>query len=879
MTDREEAPRFPDWWATPAKELARQTGTPLDRGLGNEQVEENRRQFGSNQLEDTGPTSLWTLAWESARSPMMILLLTIAGISLLLGQFREAIVMAFVVATYVGIHLLNKARADRTMARLREVQAPTARVLREGRIQEVPARDIVVGDVLPLQAGTRIAADGRLVESAGLLVDEAPLTGESSPVHKEAGAEIAPETALAERATAVLAGTTVLDGQGKALVMAVGRGSELGRVATLATGAGDDKTPLQKEMDSLAHTLAIVALAISLLIPLLGLLRGFDLEQMVLTWLSLTFLMVPGQPPIIIAMALALASLELARRQVIVRRLHAAETLGAVTVLLSDKTGTMTENRMVMSGVLLPEGQQVEVEEQGDRARELAHFLQAALQAIPDLAGSNDPTDLAVVNAAADIEGFEQPERGQLVDQIGFARSNAYRALEYSQGSGHRIYLAGRPEFLLQRSESRDTPSGAVPWREEEREEFQARLESLAAEGKRITAYAYKDGRLDGGEVSAVVFVGAALISDPVRPEVDEAVASLDEAGIRVFMVTGDIPQTAAHVGRQVGLDDAEPVTGSELEGQPEDRYDELVRTTRVFARTTPEQKLKLVEAFKRQDEIVAVTGDGVNDAPALRTAHVGIAMGQKGTDVAREAGDLILTDDNLSHLPDGVAIGRKAYDNFDKGITYYLSAKAILLSIFVVPLVAGVPFPLAPIQIILTELLMDLASSTIFVSEEAEPGILKRKPRPRSGFLSWEVARRIARNSAGLVIAILAVYFGSLALGYEVDSARTAAFATWLLGHIVLAMNLKQRHRPLREQGLLANRFALGWLLGMILLVLAMTLIDPVRSLLGTTPLSAVQWLGVVAGSLLASSWIEVLKWRRGTARIGPAAGAPADR
>jgi Ca2+-transporting ATPase len=245
-----------------------------------------------------------------------------------------------------------------------------------------------------------------------------------------------------------------------------------------------------------------------------------------------------------------------------------------------------------------------------------------------------------------------------------------------------------------------------------------------------------------------------------------------------------------------------------------------------------------------------------------LRTAQVGIAMGQQGTDVAKEAADLVLTDDDFAHLPDGVAIGRKAYDNFSKGITYYLSAKAILLSIFVVPLIVAAPFPLAPIQTILTELLMDLASSTIFVTEEAEPDLLQRSPRTRAGYLSWHVALRIARNAAGLVIPILVVYFGSLALDYGVYSARTAAFATWLLGHILLAMNLKQRRTPLLRQGLLANRFAFAWLVGMVALVLGITLIEPVRTVLKTTTLSGLQWLGAVAGALLASGWMEL--WKR---------------
>ena len=279
-------------------------------------------------------------------------------------------------------------------------------------------------------------------------------------------------------------------------------------------------------------------------------------------------------------------------------------------------------------------------------------------------------------------------------------------------------------------------------------------------------------------------------------------------------------------------------MTGRELEGRAEREYEEAVRSIQVFARTTPEEKLRLVEAAKRLGETVAVTGDGINDAPALRTAHIGIAMGQRGTDVAREAAGLVLTDDDFARLVDGVAIGRKAYDNFRKGITYYLSAKAILLAIFIVPLLVGVPFPLAPIQIIFTELLMDLASSTIFITEAAEPDTLRRKPRPRTRFLSWRVGKRILRNMAGLTIVILAVYFGSLGLGYRVEAARTAVYATWLLGHVILAMNLKQEQTPLLKQGLLSNRFAAGWLAGMIGLVLAMTLVPAVQSVLQTTSL-----------------------------------------
>jgi Ca2+-transporting ATPase len=854
------------WWSRPPQELLAALQVDPQRGISPDQVASRREKYGRNTLGDGGRTSLWTLLWESVKSPMMVLLLAIAAIALLLGQLRDAVVMVFVVAMYVGVHVLNKARSDRTMARLREVQAPTTTVLRSGQLAEIPFDDVVAGDILPLRSGSRIPADARLVSSAGVIVDESALTGESAPVHKQADAEVAPETPLAERQTAVFAGTTVLDGQGKAVVVAVGRRSELGRIAKLSTRRDTEPTPLQREMSDLTRTLAFVAVGVSLAIPLVGLLRGFDLQQMLLTWLSLTFLMVPGQPPIIIAMALALAALELARRQVIVRRLQGAETLGAVNVVLSDKTGTITENKMRLSAVLLPDGRLVELDgRQEEGPRLLAGFFSAALPAIPE--DPNDPTDLAIVNAAGDLPGFERPRPGTLVDEVGFSRGGAYRSLEYRQDGSRLLYVAGRPEYVLERS-NRKAPAdsgsaGAGKWSPEDRERLLRKVSELAGQGKRITAYALGDGAPEE-EPHDLALAGMAVISDATRPEVKGAVEELRRAGVRTAMVTGDIVETAVSVAGEVGIDGGNALTGSDLQRKSDAEMEQAVREVSVYARTTPEQKLRLVRAFQRLGQTVAVTGDGINDAPALHTAHIGIAMGQTGTDVAREAADLVLTDDSFAHLPDGVAIGRKAYDNFRKGITYYLSAKAILLAIFIIPLLIGIPFPLAPIQIIFTELLMDLASSTIFVTESAEPDVMRRPPRPRTAFLSWQVARRILRNMAGLTVAILAVYFGSLALGYGVESARTAAFATWLLGHIILALNLKQEKLPLFRQGLFSNRFAAGWLAGMIGLVLAMTFVPVVQNVLQTTGLSGVQWLMVAAGALLASMWLELVKWLR---------------
>jgi P-type Ca2+ transporter type 2C len=476
------------WWAVPYKELLDVLKVDPAQGLSAARVEQNRARFGTNSLEGQGPTSLWVLLLDSIKSPMLLVLLSIAIISLILGQAREAIVMVVVVAIYVGVHLLNKARSDRTMAELRKVQATQTMVVRDGKRKQVDFSEVVVGDILPLRPGTKIPADGRVIAAAGLLLNEGALTGESAPVSKEAHSdEVTKDTPLADRKTAVFAGTTVLDGQGKALVIAVGDQTELGQVAALSAQPASEPTPLQQEMDDLATILAYVAVGVSLLIPLVGLLLGFDFEQMVLTWLSLTFLMVPGQPPIIIAMALAIASLELAKKGVIVRRLYGAETLGSINVVLSDKTGTMTENKMALSGILLPDGTWVEIQNlaKGDDAK-MAAFLTYALAAIPET--SNDPTDTSIQNAAYQLEGFTFSQPGVLKDIKGFSKDGTYRRLTYQQDGDEMQRLTGRPEYLSERSDRhlimKNGQEQVIPLEDAQKKDFINKLHTFAEQGK-----------------------------------------------------------------------------------------------------------------------------------------------------------------------------------------------------------------------------------------------------------------------------------------------------------------------------------------------------------------------------------------------------------
>src|SRR3972149_4043256 len=699
-----------NWSSQPLNKLIKTLDINKDGGLTSSQVKENKVSYGANTRTEIKPAGVAELILEGVKEPMMIVLLSIGGISLLFGKPVEALVMAFVVAAYIGVEFINKFRTDRTMASLRELTEPTTKVLRDGKHQEIPTGEVVVGDVVILTEGVRVPADIRLIESFGLIVNEASLTGESLPVKKDVEVFIDKNTPLAERRNCVFSGTTVLSGEGKGVVMAVGEKSELGTIATEVQTQRKEKTFIQDAMTRLAKTLAVLAIIVSLIIPTVGFLRGQGFQEMVLTWLALTFLMIPGQPPVIITMSLALTSFALAGKKLVVKRLRGVEILGQVTVIVTDKTGTLTENKMKVQSFILPNGTLVSPK---DLPINIQHQISLCLPQY-----SNDPTDKAVVeslNAAKSDMTY--------VSLQGFSADKPWRQLSYKDNGKHLLAIAGEPERIAK----------AAHLSKEQREKLLTALKEQTNKGHRVVGYAMNH---EGGNTSlegAEVVVLAVLV-DPVRPGVKEAVHSLLDAGITTYIVTGDHPATVQTVAKEVGIT-SEVLLGSELEKLSDEEVLNKLATVRVFARTSPTQKQRLVTLLKQNGETVAAVGDGVNDAPALKAASVGIAMGEIGTDLAKETADLVLTDDNYVHLPEAIGLGRKALDNFRKGLTYYLSAKAILLSIFLVPLALGIPFPFAPIHIILTELLMDLASSTIFVTETAEPDA----PRRRHKTASWE--------------------------------------------------------------------------------------------------------------------------------------------
>ena len=819
------------WWSMSKEGVVKRLSVNPQSGLSQEQVEQRIPATIQKEHEDV---DILQILFRSLKEPMIVLLLSISGISFLFNQRIEAFVMLFVVVAYILVEFLNKYRTDKTMERLTKLTRPTSRVLRGGKVIEVKNLEIVVGDLLILSEGVKVSADGRLYASKGLTVDEASLTGESEPVEKYSDTILSENTPLTDRKNSVFSGTTVLDGEGIAIVCAVGKSTEFGKIVKEVQTAMKQATLLQRSMTRLAKTLAVFAILVSALIPVIGYFRGLNFEEMVVTWLSLTFLMVPGQPPIIITMALALASFELAREKVIVKRLQGAETLGSITSVVTDKTGTLTENKLSVDNVILNDGSVLTPE-----SKEIPTEILEALPEYP-----TDPTDKAV------MEIFDESRRMKTVNFEGFSK-HPWRVITYESGTKYFHAISGKPELLI----------AASKLKQSERDAFKDIISEETEKGHRVVAYARTitgSKRLEG--LSGLNFTALVILKDPVRKEVRNAVNTLSKAGIETYIVTGDHANTTVSVAESIGMKE-EPVIGGNLEDLDDETLMDRLRTKRLFARITPLEKLRLVNLLQRMGEEVAVIGDGVNDAPALKSSNVGIAMGEIGTDLAKDASDLILTDDDFSNIPKAVAIGRKAADNFKKGLTYYLSAKVILLSLFIVPLVLGIPFPFSPIHIILIELLMDLASSTIFVSEEAEPNLLERPPEKILEYLGYPILRKIATNSIGLSAGIIMLYLFLFYSSSDLTLARTATLVAWLIGHIFLALNLKQEKKPLTKQGFLKNRFGAIWLISMITFSLIITNAGFLYNYLDTTRLQLIIWVEILIVTIPATFWIEFRK------------------
>jgi P-type Ca2+ transporter type 2C len=845
------------WQAQPVGVVSARWGVDPASGL-NEEVAHNRfLVFGPNRLSAQKQQTIWDIFLEEIREPMIVLLLITGVLYGIWGELKDTLTIFVVILALLSAEVLNERRAKRAIDALIKLAEPTSPVIRAGQHREIKAEEIVPGDIIVVEAGRRIPADARLTDAHGLAVDESALTGESAAAEKASDLILPETTPLSDRRNLVFAGTMAVRGRGAAVVVAIGMNTEVGRVAGLARKAEAPRTPLQKAMKELSQALAWLAIGFSVLIPLLGWTLGRQpLPQMILTGLALAFSVIPEELPIIITMVLALGGYRLSKRHAIVKRLLAVETVGAVTVIGTDKTGTLTENRMEVS--------RVDPEKLRHEILEIGAFCNDAFET-----GHGDPLETALLRSAREAGIDVAMLRRSYRPRHDFTFDNARKRMSvvYDRGGDLRVAVKGAPEAVLERCTWHWDDANRQQLSEADRQAALASAAQMANEGMRVLAFAARrihDSALSQDEAeSDLTFAGLAAFSDPPRPDVRQAIAACRTAGIRPIMITGDHPLTAKAIATQIGLDgDRHMLTGSELDAMSDEALRRSVADVSIYARTTPEEKLRIVRALQGRGEIVAVTGDGINDAPALAAADVGIAMGQTGTDVAREAADMVLADDNFATIVHAVEEGRISFENLRKGVRYYLACKAALISTALLPVLLAVPVPFAPIQIILMELFMDLAASAAFVAEPAEADLMRRPPRdPKAKFLDHSMVQSIFAAAAGLFAAACGVYLATWYGSASLVTAQTMAFATWLLGHVFLALNLRSDREPLFQLGLFSNWVMVVWAMATLALLLVATLVPAAQQLIKLTSLRPAQWALAVGAAFAGTFWIEARK------------------
>jgi Ca2+-transporting ATPase len=837
-------------------------------GLSSAEAADRLRADGPNELPAGRRRTVWTGLIDVVREPMTALLIGCGAIYFVLGDRQEALMLVGFVLLIVGITLVQERKTERAVEALRELASPRARVIRDGAQRRIAGREVVRDDVLVLTEGDRIAADAVVLSTSHCTVDESLLTGESVAVGKGewAGGATAGRPG-GDGQPFVYAGTLVVQGAAIARVTRTGARTEMGAIGKALGATAPEATQLQRETQALVWKLALVAGALSILVVVVYGVTRHDWLGGVLAGLTLAMAILPNEFPVVVTIFLALGAWRLSRQRVLTRRIPAVEALGAVTVLCVDKTGTLTENRMTVSR-LEADGVRCDLAPRADAAlpEEVHAIVEFAV-----LASRRDPFDpmeLAFTQLADErLAGTEHLHPGwALVREYPLTRARLTVIQIWRADDGAVIVACkGAPEAVVRAC--RCAPDDAA--------RITAAAAAMADDGLRVLgvargALAEDEAPPDDPVELALTFVGLVGLADPVRPTVPAAIAECRAAGIRVVVITGDYPATARAIARQVGLDDAVVMTGAELAALDDAALAARIDRVGVFARTMPEQKLRIVLALKARGEIVAMTGDGVNDAPALKAATIGIAMGGRGTDVAREAAQLVLLDDDFASLVVAVRTGRRIYDNLQKALAYILAIHLPVLALTVVPILVGWPLVLMPIHIAFLHLVIDPACSIVYEAEAEEPAVMRRPPRPAGARL---FGRRLVMLSLGLGASVTAVVLGAFAIAHHAGqpegAARAVTFTILILAN--LAVIISTRSWTTALGGGTANP-ALWWVGGGALAFLAIALYVPgVRALFRFDVLHAGDLAICVAAAFAGTAWFELRKWRQ--ARRAPRA------
>lgn len=858
------------------------------KGLSEAEAAGLLRRFGFNELPQSKPRSLFAIALTVIKEPMFLLLVAGGLIYLFLGDLQEALMLMGFVLVVMGLTLYQERKTERALEALRDLSSPRALVIREGQHKRIAGREVVPGDLIVLSEGDRVPADAELLSCTNLSADESLLTGESVSVRKVCSDG---KTAMAEPGgddlPFVYSGSLIVQGLGAALVKTTGPSTQIGKIGRALQNVESEKTPLQKETLALVQKLALLGLSLcSLVVVIYGLTRG-DWLQGFLAGITMAMAVLPEEFPVVLTIFLALGAWRISQNRVLTRRIPAVETLGATTVLCTDKTGTLTENRMTVEQ-LFAQGRFFSLDGQNDALADEVHEV-VEYSILASQSDPFDPMEKAFKKLGDDyLKKTEHIHKDWTLEaeyplsKELLAMSRVWRSPEGSRGPGGPGGPGGLEgsDFIIASKGAPEAIAELCHLDESSRIELSENIKAMASEGLRVLGVAaarFKESCLPQEQHDfAFQFIGLVGLADPVRPGVAEAVKQCCDAGIRVVMITGDYPETAQAIARQIGLKSADrALTGPKLQLLSDEELQEQMRDVNIFSRVVPEQKLRLVMALKARGEVVAMTGDGVNDAPALKAADIGIAMGGRGTDVAREAASLVLLDDAFSSIVMAVRQGRRVFDNIKKAMAYILAIHVPIAGMSLIPVLLGWPLVLLPVHIVFLELIIDPACSVVFEAEPEEADVMARRPRdPKKPLFSRESVALSFLQGFMVLGAVLAVYAFSAYLGQGEAEARTLTFTTLILANLGLILTNRSWSRTILQTMSSPNK-ALWWVLGGALIFLAAVLYIPfLRELFGFAHLHFLDIAICFMAAIASILWFEALKifnGRRPKANVSP--------